>query len=246
MLLRWSEIYSNTEILSPIDRDTWRVIAETCNLNASSRAIELASGKGAFANYLAENFQCGVDAFEINTEFVDYSNKRADELGLKPKVRFKEADINNLEVMGSAYDLGACLGAMYFFREKGWKVLLRATKPRGYLAVSETVCKKVPPPKELAEFFFEGTGTFLTLEDARKWYETREVEILRLETCSTEAWLKFYDLTRENLSKLSTSQPSNTQLQSEIGEFLREDRLFRKYGLEYVEYLTFIMQKAHP
>ena len=244
MLLRWSEIYANTEILSPIDRDTWRVIAEISKMSSSSNVIELASGKGAFANYLAENFHCNVQGFEINSEFVEYSKRRAGQVALQSKVTFNEADVNHFDVEPNTSDLGACLGALYLFRENGWKSLVRATKPRGFLAVSEMVCKRIPPPKELAEVFFEENGPISTLKDARRWFTARGAKILREETCSPTAWLNYYDLTRAALSKLSQINPSNMQLQAEVGEALKEDRLFRQYGADYVDYVTFIMQKA--
>jgi cyclopropane fatty-acyl-phospholipid synthase-like methyltransferase len=96
LLIRWAEIYANTEVLSPIDRDTWRVIGETSGLGARSRVIELASGKGVFASYLAKTFGCTVDGFDINPEFIDYSNNRVRELGIQSRVRFSHSDINQL------------------------------------------------------------------------------------------------------------------------------------------------------
>ena len=245
MLIRWAEIYANTEILSPIDRDTWRVIADTSKIGASSRVIELASGKGAFANYLEGKFQCRVEGFEINADFVDYSNKRAGELRLQSKVAFTNADINHLDPEADAYDLGACLGALYIFRDKGWNLLVRATKPGGFLAVSEMICKRIPPPRELAEVFFEESSPILTLEDARLWYKKRGAEILWEETCTPRAWLEYYDLTREAVSKLSKTQPSNIQLQAEVDEAFKEDRLFRRYGSDYIDYVTFIMRNVN-
>lgn len=244
MLIRWAEIYAKTEILSPVDRDIWRVIAETSKLTALSRVIELASGKGAFANYLGEKFRCSVEGFEINSEFVDYSNSRAGELGLQSKVKFTKADVNCLDPDTNSYDLSACLGALYIFRERGWNSLVRATKPNGYLVVSEMICKRIPPPKELVGIFFEESNPILTLEDARRWYETRGAEILREETCTSRAWLEYYDLTKEALSKLSRAQPSNAQFQAEVDEARNEDRLFRKYGHDYIDYVTFIMRNS--
>ena len=105
MLIRWSTIYANTEILSPIDRETWQIIGETSMLESSSKVIELASGKGAFANFLANSFGCSVEGFDKNQEFVDYSNQRARELGLESRVRFTEVDIDQLELPLIKYDL---------------------------------------------------------------------------------------------------------------------------------------------
>lgn len=243
-MIRWAEIYANTEVLSPIDRETWRIIGECSRIGAESIALELASGKGSFANYLAKNFGCKVEGVDINSEFVEYSNNRAKELGLYSKVRLSKADINQLKVTTNAYDLGACLGALYIFRETGWKVLMRGVKPGGSVAVSDLICKKVPAPKEVMDVFFEEPGQPLTLEDARRWYSNRGVKIMGEVECSRRAWLDYYDLTKEMILEVSKKHPSNKELQAEVEEGLREDALVRKYGEQYLGYVTFILRKS--
>jgi len=244
LLLRWPEIYSNTEVLSPVDRETWRVIGEASEIGASSRVIELASGKGAFASYLAKNFGCSIEGFDHNSEFVDYSNNRARELGLQQRVRFNVADINQLEVADDSYDLGVCLGALYIFRENGWKVLTRAVKSGGHLAISDMLHRKAPAPKAVMDVFFEDQDQPLTLEDARHWYTDRGVRILQEEVCSQMAWLDYYDLTKKMLLQISKNHFANKDLQAEVEEGLREDRLVRKYRQQYIDYVTFIMRKV--
>ena len=189
MLIRWAEIYANTDVLSPIDRETWRVIGETSRLDSSSRVIELASGKGVFANYLAKNFGCRVDGFDINPEFVDYSNNRTKELALQSRVKFAHTDTKQLQVPSNSYDLGVCLGALYIFRERGWNILTRSVNSQGYLAISDLVCKKVPPPKEVKDVFFEEPGEPLTIDAAREWYYSRGARIIQEIECSQKAWL---------------------------------------------------------
>ena len=46
LLIRFAEIYGNSEILNPVDRRSWELIAR--RLTPTSRVIELLSGKGAF------------------------------------------------------------------------------------------------------------------------------------------------------------------------------------------------------
>ncbi len=243
-LILWSEIYANTEILSPIDRGTWKAIGEISKINDSSRVIELASGKGAFALFLAEKYRCRVDGYDLNQEFVDYSKERARILGLESKVKFAKSDINQLDVATSAYDLGICLGALYIFRSSGWNVLTKAVKPEGFMAISDMVCKKASPPKELVDVFFEETDQPLTLDDARLWYVSRGAKILREETCSLGAWFEYYDLTKNTLLQISRTRSSDREVQREVEEGLREERLFRKHGEEYIDYVTFIIESV--
>ncbi len=245
MLIRFAEIYENTEVLSPIDRETWAVIGDTCRIDSSSRIIELASGKGAFALHLAKRYGCKADCFDINPEFAHYVVGRAAELGMGSRVRATCSDVKSLKVAEEAYDLGVCLGALYIFREEGWRVLMRSVKPQGYLAVSDLFCKKLPPPEEVKEIFFEEEerGT-ITLDDARRWYTDRGVKIIREQECSWKSWLEYYGLTQQMLAALARKYRGDEHKLAEIEEASREDKAARLYGEEYLGYNTFIMQKG--
>ena len=221
MHIKYSQIYANTEVLSPIDRETWQIIAESSSITRSSRVLELASGKGAFARFLAERFGCRVDGFDANPDFVGYSTRRAGEQGLSSLVDFLCDDVNSLKVEPHEYDLGVC--ALYIFREAGWRVLTEAVKPQGYLAISDIFCKKVPAPKAVMNVFFEEEGNPLTLHDLRRWYTERGFRIFREEECTRKAWLEYYDLTRETFQALAKTHASNDAMQREIAEATKED-----------------------
>jgi cyclopropane fatty-acyl-phospholipid synthase-like methyltransferase len=243
LLIGYSQIYANTEILSPIDHETWQIIGETTNLTPSSRVIELASGKGAFARFLAGRYHCQVDGFDVDPDFVEYSIGRASEQGLSSLVDFRCQDINGLQIEAHDYDLGACLGALYIFREAGWRVLTTAVKSQGYLAVSDIFCRRTPAPEAVTNIFFEEEGQPFTLQDLRRWYAERGFNILREHECSRKAWLEYYDLIRETLQALARQQASDDVLRKEIAQASEEDRLIRKYGEKFIGYMTFIMKR---
>ena len=243
LLIRWSEIYEGTEVLSPIDRETWNVIGKDARIGPSSRVLELASGKGVFAMHLARNFGCNVEGIDVNPEFVEYSSARATGLGLASKARFARSDVNDLRVQHDAYDLGVCLGALHIFRESGWRVLMQSVRSGGCFAISDMFCKKVSAPKEIMDVFFEEGGQPFTREDARQWYTSKGAEILREEECSRKAWLEYYDSTRKNILQLAERYRSDRGKMLEIEDALREDALVRELGEEYLGYVTFIMRK---
>ncbi len=192
---------------------------------------------------MARRFWCKVEGYDINPEFTHHATHRAKELGLTTRATFTQTDVNRLGVKSESYDLGVCLGALYIFRDPGWEILTRGVKPKGYLAVSDIICKKVPAPKEVMDIFFEEPDQPLTLEDARRWYTGHGVKILREIECSRKAWLDYYDHTREMLQSIAKKYPSDIARQAEIEEGLGEDRLVREYGDEYLSYMTFIMQR---
>ena len=243
MLIRFAEIYENTEILSPVDRRSWEFIGKTCRLSPASRVMELASGKGAFAFYLAKNFGCRVDCFDINSEFVDYCAVRATDLGLASRLRFTCCSVDDLEIEREVYDLGVCLGSLYLFREAGWRVLMKGVGKQGYLAISDLFCRKVPPPPEVMQVFFEEEGPLPTLEYVRHWYTDRGLRVLQERECTREAWREYYDSMDRMLSTLAVRCRSDQERQAEIKEAFREVSVARKYG-EYLGYMMFIMRKT--
>ncbi|HZY94292.1 MAG TPA: hypothetical protein VFE98_05440 [Candidatus Bathyarchaeia archaeon] len=70
------------------------------------------------------------------------------------------------------------------------------------------------------------------------------MEVLKEEECSGEAWLDYYDMTKDMLVGLRKKYFSDTKRLSEIREGLKEDGLVRKYGERYLGYVTFIMRKS--
>jgi cyclopropane fatty-acyl-phospholipid synthase-like methyltransferase len=186
-----------------------------------------------------------VDGFDIDPEFVEYSNGKAAEQGLEPLVHFRRSDIKDLKVDRHAYDLGVCLGALYIFRDAGWRVLTEGVKPQGFLAISDIFCKKVPAPKAVMDVFFEEEGEPRALHDLRRFYTQRGFRIVREEECSRKAWLEYYDLTRQTLHALAKENFSNDAVQAEIAKAIEEDGLISEYGEEFVGYMTFIMTRPN-
>lgn len=243
MRIKYSQIYANTDVLSPIDRETWEAIAEVSEVTSSSRVIELASGKGAFARYLAKNFGCRVDGFDRDADFVAYSSGKATDELLDSLVQFRYVDVNQLKVESNMYDLGVCLGALYIFREAGWRILTTGVKPSGCLAVSDIFCKKSLSPEEIMDVFFEEKNGLLTIDDLRRWYGERGFRIIRELECSRKAWLDYYDLKAQALDDFARKHPSDEEILSEVAKAAQEDQLIRRYGEEFVGYMTFIMRK---
>ena len=243
MRIKNSQVCANTDVLSPIDRETWKVIAQVSGVNSTSRVIELASGKGAFARYLAKNFRCRVDGIDRDADFVFYSNGKAAEEGLQGLVNFRNDDVNQFKVELHTYDLGVCLGALYIFREAGWKILTTGIRPSGCLAVSDIFCKKSPTPNEIMQVFFEEEDDLLTISDLRQWYRDRGFRIVREVECSRTAWLEYYDLRAQTLHDIEGKNASDEEILNEVARAKLEGQLIREYGEEFVGYMTFIMRR---
>ncbi len=120
---------------------------------------------------------------------------------------------------------------------------MQSVKLGGYFAISDLFCKKVSAPQEIMDLFFEEPGQPITREDARRWYTSKGAEIVREEECSRNAWLEYYDSTRQNILRLAERYRSDKGKMLEIEEAFKEERLVRELGEEHLGYVTFIMRK---
>jgi hypothetical protein len=175
---------------------------------------------------------------------VNWSIRKAKEEDLERLVDFRCVDVNQLQAKPNSYDLGVCLGALYIFREAGWRVLTEGVRPSGFLAVSDIFCKKSPAPKEVMDVFFEEEDDPHTLDSLHQWYSERGMNIVHEEECSRKSWLEYYDLAAEMHDKIAEENASDDGILEEVAKERSEEQLIRKYGQEFVGYMTFIMRRS--
>ena len=92
------------------DRDTdlagaqeakFRLIAEKLDLGPGMRVLEIGSGWGGFALYIAKHFSCRVDGITISSNQLAHARQKARELGLEQLVDFRLMDYRDI---AQAYD----------------------------------------------------------------------------------------------------------------------------------------------
>ena len=111
------------------------------------------------------------------------------------------------------------------------------------MAVSDIFCKKSPTPNEIIRVFFEEEDDLLTISDLRQWYRDRGFIIVREMECSRTAWLEYYDLRAQTLHDIEGKHASDEEILNEVAKAKLEGQLIRKYGEEFVGYMTFIMRR---
>src|SRR5260370_32457990 len=80
-------------------------------LTADSRVLDVASGKGASAFFLAEQFGCHVVGVDYSSRNVANANELADTKGLAPRLRFERGDAEGLSLPDESFDAIICEGA---------------------------------------------------------------------------------------------------------------------------------------
>jgi ubiquinone/menaquinone biosynthesis C-methylase UbiE len=87
-------------------------------LNSASRVLDVASGPGTSAIYLAERFGCEVVGIEYSAANVGQATEAAAVKGLAGRVRFLEADAERLPADEASFDAVICECAFCTFPDK--------------------------------------------------------------------------------------------------------------------------------
>jgi arsenite methyltransferase len=87
-------------------------------LTAQSRVLDIASGKGTSALFLAERFGCEVVGVDYGSENVEQSNAAASARGLDKRVSFRTGDAEGLPFPAASFDAVTCECAFCTFPNK--------------------------------------------------------------------------------------------------------------------------------
>lgn len=88
------------------------------HLSAGGHLLEIASGSGGPALYLAKKFKCRITGIDINEEGVKTANQAALDANM-PDVKFELADVNQrLPFEDETFDAVMCVDSMNHFRDR--------------------------------------------------------------------------------------------------------------------------------
>ncbi len=122
-----------------------RRLGELLNLRADMRVLDVASGKGDSAVFLAGHFGCEVVGVDFGPENVKMANARADRL-----VSFIEGDAERLDFGDASFDAVICECAFCTFpdKEQAAAEFARVLRPGGRVGLSD-LTRTGPLPDEL-------------------------------------------------------------------------------------------------
>jgi ubiquinone/menaquinone biosynthesis C-methylase UbiE len=112
--------------------------------------LDVASGKGTSAIFLAERFGCAVDGIDYSAQNVEQATAAAAAKGLTPRVRFQQADAERLPADDGCFDAVICECAFCTFPDKpaAAREFARILRHGGGVGLSDLT--RVPAlPKEL-------------------------------------------------------------------------------------------------
>jgi len=109
--------------------------------SSSDRILDIGSGIGGPARFLADTYGCSVDGVDLTQAFVEASGRLTELCGLSNKVRFHEANATKLPFADNSFDAAICFYVGMNIADKAAVIgqAFRVLKPRGRLIWTEAV-----------------------------------------------------------------------------------------------------------
>jgi len=125
-------------------------LGELLHLTPASRVLDVASGKGTSAVFLAEQFGCQVVGTDYSSKNIEQANEFAAVKGLASRVHFKHGDAEGLPFPDASFDALLCECAFCTFPDKAAaaREFARVLRPKGNMGLSDLTRGPVLP-KEL-------------------------------------------------------------------------------------------------
>jgi arsenite methyltransferase len=127
-----------------------RRLGELLDLQPGRRVLDVASGKGESAFFLARQFGCEVTGIDFGADNVAESRARAQAEGLAHNVRFESGDAEKLAASDGSFDTVICECAFCTFPDKcaAAAEFARVLRPGGRVGLSD-LTRSGPLPTEL-------------------------------------------------------------------------------------------------
>jgi ubiquinone/menaquinone biosynthesis C-methylase UbiE len=122
-------------------------LGEKLGLSSELRVLDVASGKGESAIFLARRFGCQVTGIDFGSENIRQATERAAQAGVSHLVQFRQGDAEKMDFKYGSFDAILCECAFCTFPDKpaAAREFARVLRSRGKLALSDlTRCAVLP------------------------------------------------------------------------------------------------------
>ena len=176
-------------------------LGERLGLAEGMRLLDVASGRGTSALFLAERFGCQVTGVDLGASNVEAARAEARTRGLDHLARFEPADAERLPFENGAFDAAICECAFCLFLDKAAaaREIARVLKPGGRLGLTDLVRGDAPPPG--LDGLMAWVACIADARPARDYVDTLSgagIEAGRVDRCD-EALAELVDRARKQL-----------------------------------------------
>lgn len=131
----------------PYCPDWWRELANLCHIEKGTRVLDVASGTGESAYYLAAMLDCYVVGVDYSPTLLGRARKKTNDRQLG--VEFKQGDDHNLPFADNSFDIVISECALCLLdKERAIREMVRVTRPGGYVGIHD-ICWKESIPDDV-------------------------------------------------------------------------------------------------
>ncbi len=132
------------EVLHPGGLKTTRELAELCHIGNASRVLDVASGTGETACFLAETYHCQAVGIDFSEAMVQRARQKAERKGLR--IEFVQGDAHQLPFEAGSFDAAISECTICFLRKKvALQEMTRVVKSGGYVGFHDLAWKENAP-----------------------------------------------------------------------------------------------------
>lgn len=145
-IFEFMAVHVGMTVIHPGGLAATRRLAEACHLDARSRVIDIACGKGTSAVYLAEKYGCEVVGVDIDERLVEQAAALAKRRGLNGKVTFRVGDALALPFANDEFDAAISQAMLVLVddQQKAAREALRVIQPNGFAGWLELSWREEP------------------------------------------------------------------------------------------------------
>ena len=135
------------EALAPYDHfhgrglEATEDMANLLDVSAADHLLDVGSGLGGPARYMAERFGCRVSGIDLTAEFCDVARHLTSLLGLTERASFEQSDALSMPFGAATFDGAYSMNVSMNIADKRalYREIHRVLKPGGWLSLSEAV-----------------------------------------------------------------------------------------------------------
>ena len=187
------------EALAPYDHfhgrglEATEDIANRLPISGTDHVLDVGSGLGGPARYMARRFGCRVSGVDLTAEFCDVARHLTSLLGLEERVSFEQCDALSMPYRDAAFDGAYSMNVTMNIADKRalYREIHRVLKPGAWLGLSEVVQGPGGEPDYPTPWARTASASFLaTADETRANLATSgfAIESLRDTTQASFAW----------------------------------------------------------